>query len=84
MSSEASELQDGDGPNRKKIKTNECIRLVFPRAFIEACPDPLTCQIWIRCFSCLNFGASPCIQFEFLMYSLFGRDFLYMYAVTFM
>ena len=54
MSSEASELQDGDGPNRKKIKTNECVRLVFPRAFIEACPDPLTCQIWIRCFSCLT------------------------------
>ncbi|XP_022319650.2 uncharacterized protein LOC111122288 isoform X1 [Crassostrea virginica] len=26
MSSEAGELQDGDGPDRKKIKTNECVR----------------------------------------------------------
>lgn len=25
----AGELQDGDGPDRKKIKTSECVRLVI-------------------------------------------------------
>ena len=79
MSSEAGELQDGDGPDRKKIKTNECVRLVFPKAFTEACPDPLTRQS----FSCIMSNLwRLCLQFEFLMYSLFGRDFLYMYAVN--